>query len=198
MKLLVYIYYIYTHVLLIFTFLTIFFFTYVKTVEAAQFKIHLESLVDKILNDAIKSNILNNTIFPKPKILPDNISKGIILKTLLDGVEEEIKENSKALIVKTKNKNNSILKRSIILLVIMIIIFIIFSIILIALKAPITRNHFKNAIIGLAAVAVTEFTFLNTVAKNYDAADPNYIRRKISNIIIKWIDTNISPLSSQK
>jgi len=39
-------------------------------------------------------------------------------------------------------------------------------------------------------VALTEFTFLQVVAKNYKSADPNKVKRVLGSAITKWIKKN--------
>ena len=40
------------------------------------------------------------------------------------------------------------------------------------------------------AVGITEFAFLEIIAKNYISTDPNKIKRELADSIRKWIKTN--------
>ena len=47
-----------------------------------------------------------------------------------------------------------------------------------------------TAMIIVIAVGITEFAFLEIIAKNYISTDPNKIKRELADSIRKWIKTN--------
>jgi F0F1-type ATP synthase assembly protein I len=169
--------------LFMFIFLTVFFFAYVTKVEKQQFKKQLDFVVDEvvgtIVDDAKK--------FVPPGFQKEKKELEHVVNNYIDNLQkEESKKTSQSL--KEINENNSKVKKKgvqSIIIISSIIIAITLIFFIIGYCLPLQRRAGEGFII-LIFVALTEFTFLEVVAKNYSSVDPNKIRRDMANAIINY------------
>lgn len=144
-----------TSVGMIMLFLGIFFFGYASSVEEDIVKINtnivttdLVNLVEPLLDNSTKSNILVNLEYPN--------------------MEEEDK--------KVSIKNSELVMTSSTYLVIIFISSIIIGYILAYISGNNFWEILGMNVIILICVAITEFTFLHLIPKKHISADTNYIR----------------------
>lgn len=170
---------------IIFAFLTIFFFSYVTNVEKNEFEEQINFIVDNIYKryqDSINITY-NKTNEEQKKYIK------MVIYGLIDIEQEKIKKESIIENNEIKIKNDKIYKDAIYC----VIIFLIISIIILVLlsyvyKLPL-KNYIKEAFILLLFIFVIEFLFLNLIVKKYITANPNMIKNKIADSIIKYIET---------
>lgn len=169
----------------IFSFLTIFFFMYVQKVEKNEFKNQLEIIVDNFFDDVKDTNEIVNI---------DNINVDdtiVITNGFVDLLEEKAKISSKKEEDEIGQQNNKIKKKAKKYLIFTLSLIVIFAILLYFLQFCIPiKLYIKEAIIIVIFVALTEFTFLQLIAKNYISASPNKIKGEIANKIKLWIKKN--------
>ena len=146
---------------LITTFLTLFFFTYVKTVE--------KKIVIKNVNYLVSN--LGDTILP---ILPEEIK--VILYRKLDSF---ILPDMSAIDDDVEKKNNVLLNISFKLTVVIIIFSSIISYLLCTYFKLDFVEIFMTNFFLLFAVIATEYVFLNSIIFNWISADPNQIKAQI-------------------
>ena len=166
-KSIVYIFTILFQVILLFTFLIIFYFDYVNQVEKNAFIAQINSAVDDLTAEL------------RDKLPEYNYSP------LIKSINSEIETIKKTANHTQIDKNNKYLEN----LSFEIILSTIagFSVFI----AIITMNNyclpllstFKEGMLSLGFVALTEFIFLQIVAKQYISADPNKIRYNISSAL---------------
>ena len=168
-------FYILLQVLLIFIFLTLFFFYYLAKVEKQTFKEQVNLVVDDI-----------TTGLDKVKPLPKSLKAGILgyLEVQKNDIIESSKENDDNIL----KRNQEIKKRSLKIVGISIVSVIIIAISLRILgHCPPHKQLLKMGLIIVCAVAVTEFVFLNVVTKKYISIDPHKVRQSIGNSIQEYI-----------
>lgn len=168
----------------IFTFLTVFFFIYVQNVERQEFVSQINLIVDDIMSDF--SSDINNLIKNQTSLTDENIA--LIANGIIDVIDEKNTLSAKAgnqaiykrnaQVKQTALKSLGIVAGSVILMII--------TLLLLGYCIPI-MDHIKEAMIIVVFVGLTEFAFLELVAKNYIAASPNNIKRAIASSINKWI-----------
>lgn len=151
---------------LIFSFLTIFYFLYVISIEREQFKSGINYVIDSIFDD-IRSNL------PFHKTILSNIK----LNTELDTTKYPLID---------KNNNNIFTMAMEILIAwffaVMLLLLILFLLgIKIDLKGILMRNMLILLIIG-----VTEYLFLVLVGSKYRIIDANRIKYKIFDSIRRY------------
>ena len=182
-------------VAIIFTFLTVFFFSYVSNVENNEFKEQLDFIVDNIYNrhkEDIKNSIDNYGIDENKKELLKMQIYGII------GLEEDsLKKNSTTETDEIKSNNSNIINNAtfyVKVVAVICLLILAFLFILMYYKydciLPI-KTYAKEAFILLFFIFLVEILFLNIIVKKYITANPNYIKNKISQAIINYIDNNI-------
>ena len=172
----------------VFAFLTIFFFLYVQKVEKMEFVSQLNLIVDTLMKDIeyiiipIKNDddflvVLNSII---------NILYGVI-----DVLEKNIIEDSKSSVKNIERLNIGVKTTAYKSLIsfILIIVIIATCVLLLGFCIPL-QCQLKKAMIIVIAVGITEFAFLEIIAKNYISTDPNKIKRELADSIRKWIKTN--------
>ncbi len=173
-------------VVLIFAFLTIFFFVYVVKVEQTEFKDQMIYVVDNILTKDIERKILgpvNHTISQEQLVA--------LLSGIIDGVEYQTSKDDTNAIKNINTKNNSIRHNAFKTLGIILGIVIILTIIMLISGYCIPVLHQTiEALWVVLFIAITEFTFLQVVAKKYKSADPNKVKRTLGNAITTWIKKN--------
>ena len=164
---------------IVFAFLTFFFFTYVVNVEKEEFKKQVDMVVDVIFQRyADKFRLSLNHKLSKSAVY------GIIDSTEEDFIKSSLDETSEL----TK-KNKEIISTSIK----SVGIFILTTIVIIALLSfygyciPF-KDITKEAIFILFFIFLVEFTFINLIAKNYISANPNYVKNKIAQSIIDYVN----------
>mgnify|MGYP000856141188 FL=1 len=171
-------------VVFIFTFLTIFFFVYVVSIEKGEFKDQMNYVVDQIFDDN-KYTILKNA---------ENVSKDQIVG-VVSGVIDEIEfssENSSKKSDDIVNDKNDEVRSSAfkILSVVLIILVVIVSILMVVGYCTNLHHNISESLWVILFVGLTELAFLQIVAKNYISADPNNVKRVIGSSIEKWIKEN--------
>lgn len=177
---------------IIFIFLTIFFFSYVSGVEKTEFESQLNFITDSVysrhkkeINDALDRYSINE-------------DKRRYIKTAIYGTidynEEEMTKKSQQENKNIEQTNNKIKEDSIfyvkaLTIIAIVILFIIFIIMHKKYDCYLPLGqYFKEGIIVLFFIFVVEIIFLNVVVKNYISANPNEIKNKIAASIINYID----------
>jgi len=173
---------LFLQVVLIFIFLTIFFFTYVDNVEKESFTTQMNIIVDDIVPDI---NI--------HEIVPPGQEDTAIF--ILDGSMEVARNNalndSKEEDKYINDQNIAIRNKAFILLGIVLGILLLVSLILYLTKHCIPfQIHIQDALIVVIFVAITEMLFLTIITKNYWSVDPGQVRSQIGKSIQKWIKEN--------
>ena len=147
--------------ILIITFITVFFFTYVKDVE--------KTIVDKQVNEAIAS--LKN----EPLLINYNF-KNLNLQTPdLSSQDSSVEESNKII------EENAF---KFLFILFGIGLFIIITITLVFKLS--VKEMLMVTIPGLIVVGLTEFLFLNLFVKNYITLDPNMIKKGIIQGLIDY------------
>lgn len=171
----------------IFAFLTLFFFAYVQQVEQAEFISQLDLIMNSLMDD-IGSDI-KNIIKYNQSI--DNENLVLLMSGMIDTVEEKISIDSKSDNAGIAIQNKKIKTKALCMLLIVIITVVIISVIVLLLGFYIKIDMYvKEAMLVVIFVGLTEFLFLNIIAKNFVSADPNKIKRLIASTIIDWINKN--------
>ena len=169
----------------IFAFLTLFFFAYVQQVEQAEFISQLDLIMNSLMDD-IGSDI-KNIIKYNQSI--DNENLVLLMSGMIDTVEEKISIDSKSDNAGIAIQNKKIKTKALCMLLIVIITVVIISVIVLLLGFYIKIDMYvKEAMLVVIFVGLTEFLFLNIIAKNFVSADPNKIKRLIASTIIDWIN----------
>lgn len=177
---------------IIFIFLTIFFFYYVSGVEKTEFESQLNFITDSVysrhkkdINDALDRYSINED---KRRYI-----KALIYGTI-DYNEEEMAKKSEQENKNIEQTNNNIKEDSTfyvkaLTIIAIVILFIIFIIMHKKYDCYLPLGeYFKEGIIVLFFIFVIEIIFLNVVVKNYISANPNEIKNKIASSIINYID----------
>lgn len=169
----------------VFIFLTIFFFSYVSSIEKEEFEIQLDAIVDDTYSQ-YKDKI--DVLFP---IDPD---KKEALKTLIYGLIDH-SENTIEIETKSQNdeidtENKKIIYNSIYLVlsyfgICIFILFIMYYYFGVKLEL---QDNLKESLFILVFIFLTEFLFLNIIAKNYLCGNANYVIQKITKTIIDYIN----------
>jgi hypothetical protein len=182
-------------IILIFIFLTLFFFLYVTNIEKQEFATQLDIIVDDLLQDVDFSKLVPQSITPSDAILLIDGSLDVIINKV---TQESTAENK---IISKKNKllilNIFIIILSLIIIVISFIFFSLYK----GYNIPFFK-HIKDGLISVLFVAITELFFLQIITKNYISAQPNHIRNTLSNAIINYVQNRnplpIKPLQQSK
>lgn len=172
-------------IVLVFVFLTIFFFIYVVNVEKAEFEEEMNYIVDNILTEKIEKELLG-PIESLPRTQIVSLVAGII-----DGVEYQASMDTKSGVKIVEKQNVSVRTSAFKTLGIVLGVLIIITIIALVMGYCISIRHYTiEALWVVFFVAITEFAFLQIVAKNYKTADPNKVKRVLGMSITKWIKDN--------
>jgi len=169
---------------IVFVFLTIFFYTYVTSIEHEEFENQLNQIVDDLFNQ-YRDDISN--LFPK-----DETKKEIVKTTIygfIDHKEYDIEKTTKSENNEIDQTNQQIIKKSIYL----VLVYISFSIILLLCLYYFgfdinIKSSIKEGIFILIFIFLVEFTFLNLIAKHYISGNANYVIQTVSKKIIEYID----------
>ena len=150
------------HVILISSFLVIFFFTYASKVE--------KEIVVRQSTDIVKDVIQSTTV-----ILPDAVIKD--MSTLLSEHGKKSDMSDEDAEIEKANKellDNTVKTIGIVCVVGIICVYIMSKV----YKFSMTDLVVHNLII-VSFVALTEFLFLTYFAKNYDSIDANFVKYKV-------------------
>ena len=171
-KYFIYIFTILFQVILLFTFLVIFYFNYVNQVEKNAFISQIHLAVDDLTGN------LKDII----KYLSTDAKQAIIVD--INTEIQNIKKNANHAQI---DKNNNHLENLSFELILSILAGFCVFIVVVTMGnycLPLLSTA-KEGLLSLAFVALTEFIFLQIVAKNYISADPNLIRYNISKALNK-------------
>lgn len=169
---------------IVFTFLTIFFFSYVTDVEKEEYSKQISMVVDNIYNE-YKKDIED--------ILPKDDEKRKIAKAgiygIIDTNEEYISKTAQTDRKELDDSNQKIIKNSVLsvlfLFIICVSLLIIFAIF--GYCIPI-KDFVKEGFFILIFIFIVEFLFLNIIAKNYISANPNKVKKEIAQSVIDYVD----------
>jgi len=165
---------------IVFIFLTVFFFSYVSSVEKEEFNKQLDYITDNIFEEH-KSSI----IFPENK---KEITK-IAIYGLIDNAEKQIEISNKDKKKEIDSINQQIIRNSIYLVLLYTGISIIFLIVLHFCKFELNIvQNLKEGFFILFFVFLVEFLFLNIIAKNYIEGNSNLVINKVCTNIIRYIN----------
>ena len=170
-------------VVFIFAFLTIFFFVYVVKVERGEFEEQMNYIVDKIVTDDLVKQILPSTIQRTQLVA--------LVSGFIDGAEFDASQATKSAVQSVKDQNSSVSRGAFKTLGIVVGSLIVISIVMLIIGYCLPVKHqTQEALWVVLWVALTEFTFLTVVAKNYRSADPNKVKRELGLAVTKWIKKN--------
>ena len=172
---------------LITIFLTVFFFSYVSNVEQDEFTSQINFTVDQIITDD-EINLL----------IPQNLTKKQKedLSIFISGALEAAKRKSVITLqssIDSVNVNNSNIKSNsykIIGYIVTSVVVLCIIVLAMGYCLPNLVKQFKQAIVVVCFIGLTELLFLNLVAKNYISANPNKIKATIAEAIKKWTKDN--------
>lgn len=170
---------IFLQIVLIFIFLTIFFFTYVGSVEKDTFKVQMNLIVDDLTTDINFSQFVPSGGEDVATVILDG-SLEVARRNSLNDDKEKDDDISKQ---NTKIKNKAFLCVGISLIILLIIV----AILSMTSHCIPFHIHAKEAFIVVFFVALTEIFFLNVITKNYLSIDPSNVRHQISESIHNWI-----------
>lgn len=173
----------YTHiivqVIMVYAFLTIFFFTYVKTVEEQIIKDQVTFLMDDLSNNL--------------QLLPSNAQD--IFKTKINEKMNIDMEDMYDLDATVEENNNAIMMQSMYILAGALGAAIVFISLMYYFYGTDVKELIISSSIVIAAVAVVEFSFLTFLVKNYILADRNYVKKVVIDKLIKIRDANSVDIS---
>ena len=164
------------HVLLLFTFITVFFFTYISSIT----KQTLDSTTSDMINN--KTDILLNKL--------DQLTSKYNLKMNwqnIDKISDNLITNSDGEIPKIKKNNDDLLKITVIIIVTAFILLTTFILILkyyYKLNIDIKRILLINFII-FSITGIIEYLFFIKVASKYNPIPPNMLLNTVLNKIKK-------------
>jgi hypothetical protein len=169
-------------VILMFVFLTIFFFTYMGIVEKDSFKLQMNIIVDDLFDD----------IKVRDYVQPGQEDTAIfILYGLSEVARKNSLKNAKKEDVEINDRNTKIKNKAFICVGIAIgLLVVIISILVFSGHHVPFALHIKESIIVLLFVALTEIIFLNVITKNYWSVDPSQVRYQLGESVKKWIKKN--------
>ena len=153
-------------VVLISTFIGVFFFTYASRIE----KNIVEIRCKKIIEDLTDPIVTLST----PDMI-DQINSNLEKLTQPDLSEEDEKVSA---------NNKALLKKSFIVISILFILGIFAVLVLYLIYKFPLKNLIISNIVMLIFVALTEFMFMTFFAQNYITVDSNFIKNKIINVLI--------------
>lgn len=159
---------IFLQVLIISIFLNIFFFNYVSFIEKISFENQINIIVDDFMED-FKIADRNLTYNQKLSIMAS-----------LDYANNKNTFESKNILDKIKNNNKKLKTKAFEKINYAIIIFVIFLILIYLLNYCLGLSDIViETVYVLLAVAITEFLFLNLIAKNYETINYNIVKEKV-------------------
>jgi len=171
------------HVLILFTFLTIFFFTFLRKVEEAN--------IDSVTTNLVEKQTINtlNFIKDKGKYLPKTITN-----QELNNVADEMEKESKDPIVYITKTNTNLLYLSIILIIVifvllicMIVYFVFYKKYDIGFKHILVENLIIFSIAGVVEILFFKYVAVKYIPVTPDAATSNVldgVKDKFNRILI--------------
>lgn len=191
-----FIYAIIFQVVLIFMFLTIFFFAYVVRVEKEDYSRQIQIIVDDIYAKENVGDLLNSgidTITESPSITKDQIRQ-----TIDTGIQQSKASSSASMkdqITETETKNKKVRITGIMGVVIGLALLIAVTLIGIISNFCIpVYSQLKETLIIVFFVGLTEFTFLTLIASKYISADSYKVQRQFGDALVEYADTKLSKL----
>lgn len=180
---------------LITIFLTVFFFSYVSKVEQDEFSSQIKFTVDQILTDDDIKMLIPPNLNQKQK---EDLS--VFVSGALEAAKRKSAISLKSSIDSVNDNNNKIRSFSYKILVYIITFVVAISLIILALGycLPNLAKQFKQAIIVVIFVGLTELVFLELIAKNYISANPNKIKSTIATAILDWVKDNPGGFGSEQ
>jgi hypothetical protein len=172
------------HVLILFTFLTVFFFAYISKLE----KQNLNNVTDGLIDE--KTNDLLNTVDQwQNKLNTWNTNFDIKIDwNTVDNIADNLIEKSKDQTPKIKENNDKLFKESMIIISSLFILFIGIVVFLMLLGYNIHLKHIiiVNVII-FSLTGLVEYLFFTNVASKYIPVNPNFT----TNTILDRLKKNI-------
>lgn len=165
-KISLYIFSIFSQITIIFTFLIIFYFNYVKFIERTTFLSQIDDILDELLYK-----------IPKPK---QSNSIQSFFDTLIKKIKSKNSNANKS--INEENEKLSIISMNMVFGLIGVFLLYTVIVTLTGNCLPL-KSVFIESIIGLVFIALTEYLFLQIIVANYKSADPNYVRWNIANTI---------------
>ena len=167
-KTLVYIFGIFSQITIIFTFLIIFYFNYVELVEKKTFLNQIDHVLDELVKPIRSQMYKLHTI--KPQIDHE-------IDSLIGKIKTDNSTSNKA----TDKNNRNLAHISLNMVLGCIGGFLLYTLVVTLTKNCLPmKSIFKESIIALLFIALTEYLFLQIVVANYQSADPNYVKRTIA------------------
>ena len=175
-------------VVLVFAFLTIFFFVYVIKVEKEEFESQMSFVVDEILTNDIEKELFTKN--PLGKSI-SKVELVALISGIIDGVEFQAAQDAKSGVKDVNKQNEGVRVTAFTSLGIVVAsLIVITSIMLVIGYCLPVRHQTIEALWVVLFVALTELAFLQLVAKNYISADPNKIKRTLGKAVTDWITKN--------
>jgi len=170
-KILAYGFGIFSQITIIFTFLVIFYFNYVELVEKKTFLHQIDQVLDELVKP-IRSK------FIKLHPYKSDIDAGI--NYLIKDIKSDNSQSNKA----TDKTNRHLAHMSMNMVYGCIGVFLLYTLIVTLTKNCLPlKSIFRESVIALLFIALTEYLFLQIVVANYKSADPNYVKRTIAQAI---------------
>ena len=176
------------HTSLIFSFLVIFFFVYVRRVENNSFLRQMSYVADSLHDDLYPS--ISQMLKTNDPELNQKLSS--VFKEKLTNLSKEVKKSNKEERETIDNHNKKLRNKSIRWAVMIIGITIIIGLTarLMGYCIPIWIISFEGIIL-VGVIAVIEFLFLLLVGGRYIAIDPNVVKNKIAISLNQYAKKNI-------
>ncbi len=190
-----FIYAILFQVVLIFMFLTLFFFFYVVKIEREDYSRQIKLIVDDIFDKEGIGETLNTEI---NELTQNNtINKSMIraaIDTSLTNSKTESTDEMKDQIQKTTERNKQVRNTGIIGVTIGVAGLLLITVlgILSNFCIPLAKQ-FKETLIIVLFVGITEFTFLTFVASRYISADSYKVQREFGDAIVAYATSKQTP-----
>ena len=173
----------------IFAFLTTFYFVYVVNVEKEEFSTQIGIIIDKLLSNNISNIVPANLTSAQKQQLAIAISGAVSVANAQNKISSKSDDTDQ---VKKNNKTRKIAFGALSGVVLLLVLLTIIAIFL-GYCMPI-KTQIMEALWIILFVGITEFIFLNIIAKNYISANPNTVSIELGNAIQKYIKTlNKSP-----
>ena len=190
-----FIYAIIFQVVLIFMFLTIFFFAYVVRVEKEDYSRQIQIIVDDIYVKEDVGDLLNSGIDTINGTYP-SITKDKIRQIIDTGIQQSKASSSASMkdkITETETKNKKVRITGIMGVVIGLALLIAVTLIGVVTNFCIpVYSQLKETLIIVFFVGLTEFTFLTLIASKYISADSYKVQRQFGDALVEYADTKLT------
>ena len=164
-------------VLFIFIFLTIFFFLYVVKVEEEAFSTQIAEVVNDILNEVDTSKITEK----EERILA--------LSALLEVISTKTTIQSQNSISSIEKANKKVFQKALrICLIFTVIVAILIFILATSGMCVMLTRHVIESLYVVLFVGLTEYFFLNAIAKKYKPIDAGKVKIYIAQAIKKYVN----------